>query len=70
MFDYYARIISKIVLVIVAPHYGIASLAKLFVRNRSRRLDAQSSKFSKARQSRKVASLYSVVHSYSCVVIV
>ena len=56
MFDYYAHIISKIVLVIVAPHYGIASLAKLFVRNRSRRLDAQSSKFSKARQSQKVAT--------------
>ena len=61
MFDCHAQIISKIVLVIVAPHCGIAFLMRLGVRNPSGRSNAKSVKLYKARQSQKGALLFNIV---------
>ena len=55
MLDCHPQIISKIVLVIVAPHCGITFLVRLRARNPSGRSNAQSAKFYKAWHSRKVA---------------
>ena len=53
LLDYCAQIISKIVLVIVAPHYGIAFLVRQRAQSLSNRSSAQSAKLFKAQHSRK-----------------
>ena len=72
VFFFLERKVPKKVLVMVVPPCGVAYLSRLGARNPSRRLKAQSGKFSKARHSRKAASQWSVIYSqiYSCEVIV
>ena len=72
VFFFLERKVPKKVLVMVVPPCGVAYLSRLGVRNPSRRLKAQSGKFSRARHSRKAASQWSVIYSqiYSCEVIV
>ena len=48
MFEYHQQTHEKIVLVVVAPYCGIASLARLVARNPSGRSNEKSTKFSKA----------------------
>ena len=57
MFEYHQQIHSKIVLVVVAPYYGIASLARLVARNPSGRSNEKSTKFSKAQHLWKAVIL-------------
>ena len=49
MFEFHQQIHSKIVLVVVAPHCGIASLARLGARNPLSRSNEKSIKLSNAR---------------------
>ena len=55
MFKYYAKIISKIILVLVVPHWAIAFPERPGARDPSGRSNEKSTKLFKARHSYKAA---------------